>query len=80
MNEAVQLKERANGAPILVKILKVDSEQRRSQQFKDAFLQEVSIMWFFREHDELVKIMGYSEDPEFVILMRIEKKSLNYDI
>ena len=71
-----ELSERSNDMPLVVKRLAGATEQLSSKQI-NAFKQEVSIMYRFRDHRNFAKLCGYSLRPVCLIMKRYHWGDLN---
>ena len=58
-----ELSARTKGSRLVCKTIAVESE--RAQRL---FYQEVSIMWFFRNHPNFVKVYAYSDSPAAIVM------------
>ena len=62
------------GEPVIIKEL----YKMRNEADKDSFHQEVAIMYMCRDHLNIAKILGYSEDPHCIIIKYYENASLEH--
>ena len=58
-----ELCDRAKGAPLVCKLIDIPNQRARY-----LFLQELSIMWFFRDHENFVKLYAFSENPAALVM------------
>ena len=66
-----ELEALAKGKYLVAKIVKEDSERSRK-----LFFQEVSVSYHLREHPNIAKTIGYSEQPKAILMRYYEYGSL----
>lgn len=60
-----ELSSRSEGNPVAVKVFK--SEMKNASEL-EGFCQEVSLMHFFRDNKNFVKLVGYGQQPFFIAM------------
>ena len=63
-----KLKKRCKNQEVVVKVASQQAVARMPDMFKKSFMQELSIMWRFRDHPAFVKVFAFSQDPLAMVL------------
>ena len=72
--EPFSTKLKGHGQYIAIK--KLYPKTAESKQLIDAFFQEISLMFYFRDHPNIAKILGYMDKPHTIIMKFYEMGSL----
>ena len=58
-------------------LLFVEHPSFSAEENKERFLQELSIMWSCTFHDNVVKLVGYTLEPNFYIITKLYEVDLH---